>query len=69
MTTFPASSRVWTGGKLHSSIRVPFREISLQDKSTFRVYDTQGPWGDPDVHMRCPHGAVASSRILDSRSQ
>jgi len=49
MTTFPASSRVWSGGKLHSSIRVPFREISLQDKSTFRVYDTQGPWGDPDV--------------------
>jgi len=47
MTTFPASSRVWAGGSLYPSIRVPFREITLQDKSTFRVYDTQGPWGDP----------------------
>ena len=49
MTTFPASSRVWAGGKIHTSIRVPFREIALQDKSQFRVYDTQGPWGDPDT--------------------
>src|SRR6185295_18102751 len=48
MTTFPASSRVWAGGKVHTSIRVPFREIALQDKSSFRVYDTRGPWGDPE---------------------
>ncbi|HLQ79004.1 MAG TPA: phosphomethylpyrimidine synthase ThiC [Terriglobia bacterium] len=51
MTTFPASSRIWVGGAVHPSIRVPFREIDLQDKdkSKFRVYDTQGPWGDPDT--------------------
>ena len=49
MTTFPASSRVWAGGKVHPSIRVPFREIGLQDNSSFRVYDTQGPWGDPEA--------------------
>jgi phosphomethylpyrimidine synthase len=67
MTTFPASSRVWTGGKLHSSIRVPFREIALQDKSTFRVYDTQGPWGDPDVpcDVRMGLSPLRESWILD----
>jgi phosphomethylpyrimidine synthase len=67
MTTFPASSRVWAGGKLHSSIRVPFREIALQDKSTFRVYDTQGPWGDPDVtcDVRMGLSPLRESWILD----
>jgi phosphomethylpyrimidine synthase len=67
MTTFPASSRVWTAGKLHSSIRVPFREIALQDKSTFRVYDTQGPWGDPDVScdVRMGLSPLRESWILD----
>jgi len=67
MTTFPASSRVWAGGKLHSSIRVPFREIALQDKSTFRVYDTQGPWGDPDTtcDVRMGLSPLRESWILD----
>jgi len=67
MTTFPASSRVWTGGKLHSSIRVPFREIALQDKSQFRIYDTQGPWGDPDVtcDVRMGLSPLRESWILD----
>src|SRR3954469_20158434 len=67
MTTFPASSRVWAGGKLHSSIRVPFREIALQDKSNFRVYDTQGPWGDPDVtcDVRMGLSPLRASWILD----
>jgi phosphomethylpyrimidine synthase len=67
MTTFPASSRVWTGGTLHSSIRVPFREIALQDKSQFRVYDTQGPWGDPDVtcDVRMGLSPLRESWILD----
>jgi phosphomethylpyrimidine synthase len=47
-------------GKLHPNIRVPFREISLAATKTMsgeievnepvRVYDTSGPWGDPDFH-------------------
>jgi phosphomethylpyrimidine synthase len=67
MTTFPASSRVWAGGKLHNSIRVPFREIALQDKSKFRVYDTQGPWGDPDAScdVRMGLSPLRESWILD----
>src|SRR6266513_4138007 len=43
-----------------SDLRVPFREISLAPTKTIsgeievnepvRVYDTSGPWGDPDFH-------------------
>ncbi len=47
-------------GGLHSEIRVPSREISLAPTKAIngeieinepvRVYDTSGPWGDPDFH-------------------
>jgi phosphomethylpyrimidine synthase len=49
MSDFPASARVYTPGNVHRSIRVPFRDISLKDSSSMRVYDTRGPWGDPDT--------------------
>src|SRR6476620_12398542 len=54
----PNSRKVYVGGKLHSDIRVPFREISLASTKTMsgeievnesvRVYDTSGRWSDPD---------------------
>jgi phosphomethylpyrimidine synthase len=57
---FPNSKKIYVGGKLHRDVCVPFREISLaQTKSMngemevnepVRVYDTSGPWGDPDFH-------------------
>ena len=59
MSDFPASTRVYTPGTLHQSVRVPFRDISLKDNSSMRVYDTRGPWGDPGGDLRRPHGAVA----------
>src|SRR5262249_44364193 len=47
-------------GTIHPDIRVPFREISLAPTKSMngeieinepvRVYDTSGPWGDPDFH-------------------
>src|ERR1051326_3599719 len=52
----PNSARVYVSGKIHSDLRVPFREIHLQPTKSFagqlesnepvRVYDTSGPWGD-----------------------
>jgi phosphomethylpyrimidine synthase len=51
MTEFPASSRVYMRGTRHHSVRVPFREISLKNNPPFRVYDSSGPWGDPDIHL------------------
>src|SRR5207237_4992939 len=53
----PKSRRVYVDGKL-PGVRVPFREItqspsrdfdgSLSPNPPVRVYDTGGPWGDPD---------------------
>ncbi len=55
---FPRSRKVYLPGTLHPEIRVPMREITLETTKTFdeqtkpnapvRVYDTSGPWGDPD---------------------
>jgi phosphomethylpyrimidine synthase len=56
----PNSKKTYVSGKLHPGVRVPFREISLASTKTIngeieinepvRVYDTSGPWGDPDFH-------------------
>jgi len=56
----PNSKKVYVAGTLHPDIQVPFREISLVPTKTtsgevevnepVRVYDTSGPWGDPDFH-------------------
>ncbi len=54
----PNSRRVYIEGKLRG-VRVPFREIqqnptrnfdnTLEENPPVRVYDTSGPWGDPEV--------------------
>jgi len=59
-SSLPNSRRVYVEGNL-PGVRVPFREITqspsreldgnLVANSPVRVYDTSGPWGDPD--QRC----------------
>jgi phosphomethylpyrimidine synthase len=59
-TPLPNSRKVYVGGKLHREVCVPFREISLAPTKSMNgeievnepvhVYDTSGPWGDPDFH-------------------
>jgi phosphomethylpyrimidine synthase len=59
-TQLPNSKKIYVSGKLHREVRVPFREISLAPTKSMngeievnepvRVYDTSGPWGDPDFH-------------------
>ena len=58
---FPASKKIYVQGKIHPSIRVPMREISLSPTHSARegvadevnppvvVYDTSGPYTDPEV--------------------
>ncbi|MGD0339217.1 MAG: phosphomethylpyrimidine synthase ThiC [Bacteroidota bacterium] len=60
---FPQSRRVYVKGKIYSDIDVPFREITLgpampagEGNSLFRVYDTRGPWGDPEKHCDINEG-------------
>jgi phosphomethylpyrimidine synthase len=54
----PASTRVYVQGQIHADVQVPMREIALSPTKAFngrievnepvRVYDTSGPWGDPN---------------------
>ena len=54
------SRKIYVSGEIHPGIRVPFREITLAPTKSIdgkleinepvRVYDTSGPWGDPDFH-------------------
>jgi phosphomethylpyrimidine synthase len=54
----PNSRRVYVSGELHPDVRVPMREIEqtptrtvsgeMVPNSPIRVYDTSGPWGDPE---------------------
>src|SRR5882724_4516886 len=56
----PNSRKIYVSGEIHPAIRVPFREITLAPTKSMngeieinepvRVYDTSGPWGDPDFH-------------------
>ncbi len=58
--SLPNSRKIYVGGELYKEVHVPFREISLAPTKTMsgqievnepvRVYDTSGPWGDPDFH-------------------
>ena len=64
---FPASRKVYTTGTIHPDVRVPHREISLsptrdqmtgvlEDNAPLRVYDTSGPYTDPDAHIDIRQG-------------
>jgi phosphomethylpyrimidine synthase len=63
---FPHSKKVYVRGKIHPDIRVPFREISLAPTKSMNgevemnepmpVYDTSGPWNDPDFHSDVTQG-------------
>ena len=45
---FPGSRKVYAEGS-DPSIRVPFRAIALTNGEAHAVYDTSGPFTDPDV--------------------
>jgi phosphomethylpyrimidine synthase len=67
---FPKSQRIYVEGS-HSDIRVPFREVHLnvtrgitgavEENAPVCIYDTSGPWGDPNA--RCEvHDGVPTPR-------
>ncbi|MBL9153858.1 MAG: phosphomethylpyrimidine synthase ThiC [Verrucomicrobiales bacterium] len=69
---FPNSRRVYVAGTLYPEVRVPMREIDLSPTKSFngtvetnepvRVYDTSGPWGDPDYRGDVTQGLPALRR-------
>src|SRR5437773_4765982 len=60
------SCKIYVAGEVHPNVRVPFREIDLAPTKTMtgeievnepvRVYDTSGPWGDPDFRGTVEEG-------------
>ncbi len=62
----PASTKIYTEPDGHADIRVPFREIALDEKSgeaPFRVYDPSGPYTDATADIDVQRGLP---RIRDS---
>ena len=67
--SLPNSKKIFVAGKIHPDLRVPFREISLAPTKTMsgeievnepvHVYDTSGPWGDPDADVDVTKGLPA----------
>ena len=69
---FPNSERIYCRGKNHESIAVSMREISLsssekpngliEPNAPVKVYDTSGPWGDPNFNGNVTKGLPALRR-------
>jgi phosphomethylpyrimidine synthase len=64
---FPNSQKKYMAGQLHPGIRVPYREVSLHPSKAFNsderienppvaLYDTSGPYTDPDVAIDVSRG-------------
>jgi len=69
-SAFPASRKVYVEGS-RPDIRVPFREVALtptagrlglEANPPIRLYDTSGPYTDPDVSLDVRHGLPALRR-------
>jgi phosphomethylpyrimidine synthase len=58
-TALPASKRIYIQGRIHPAIRVPLREISITNDAPLHVYDTRGPWGDPNYRCDVRQGLPA----------
>ncbi|MFY9610798.1 MAG: phosphomethylpyrimidine synthase ThiC [Blastocatellia bacterium] len=68
---FPGSSRIYVEGS-RPDVRVPMREVhlnltrgmngSVEENAPVRVYDTTGPWGDPEARCRVHDGLTPLRR-------
>lgn len=64
-TPLPASRKVYQPGVLYPDLRVPMREIELTNGTHFPVYDTSGPYTDPDavIDVTCGLPVIRQSWI------
>ena len=55
---FPQSHRIYVPGKLFPDIRVSMREVEISDPLTPKlgIYDTSGPYGDPQKKIDVNQG-------------
>ena len=45
---YPASEKIYKKSKKYSDLEVPFRKISLSNGENLSLYDTSGPYSDPN---------------------
>uniref|UniRef100_UPI00356B2D37 phosphomethylpyrimidine synthase ThiC n=1 Tax=Hydrogenophaga sp. TaxID=1904254 RepID=UPI00356B2D37 len=53
---FPASKKTYVSGHLHPNLRVPMREVQLSNGECVSLYDTSGPYSDPNAHIDVRQG-------------
>src|SRR5689334_17333901 len=62
---FPSSRKIHVSGTLHPDVRVAMREVSLtptrrgnvsEPNGPLRIYDTSGPYSDPDAAIDIEQG-------------
>ncbi len=53
---FSGSKKKYLSGKQYSDLRIPIREISLQNEKVFEVYDTSGPYTDEKTTINLKTG-------------
>ena len=56
---FPASRKQYLAGALHADLRVPVRDIALTNGEQVSVYDTSGPYTDPQAVMDVRKGLAS----------
>ena len=56
---FPASRKGYLRGQLHADLRVPVRDIALTNGERVSVYDTSGPYTDPEARIDIRRGLPA----------
>ncbi|ACJ18956.1 thiamine biosynthesis protein [Coxiella burnetii CbuG_Q212] len=54
--TYPASKKIYCQGKIFPTIRVGMREIQLTNGDSLTLYDTSGPYSDPNISIKSPQG-------------
>ena len=52
----PGSRKVYSAPEGHADLGVPLREIALTGEEPFRLYDTSGPYTDPDAAIEVKGG-------------
>jgi phosphomethylpyrimidine synthase len=52
----PGSRKIYSQPEAAPDMNVPFREIDLAEGKAFRVYDTSGPYTDPDADIDVRRG-------------
>ena len=58
----PASKKVYIKGEIHDDVRVPMREIQLTNGDKVTVYDTSGPYTDPEADIDVRKGLAETRR-------